>query len=104
MKSLVAVLGAPVAWTLHLLASYAVVGLGCAAGWGRADGSLVLVTAVCLVAALASGKIAYRRWRAVGQGGRERDVMLVGVLGTLVFTLAIALEAAVPMFLPLCPV
>ena len=105
MRSLVAVLGAPVAWMLHLMASYAVVGLACAAGWTRADGSLVLVTAICFVAALASGGVAYRRWRADGHAGDwERDVMLVGVIGTAVFAVAILLEAVVPAFLPLCPV
>jgi len=101
---LVAVLGAPVAWMVHLLASYAVVGLACAAEWSRADGSLVLVTAICLVAALTSGVVAYRRWRVAGHAGDwERDIMLVGVLGTVMFAAAILLEAVVPAFVPLCP-
>jgi hypothetical protein len=103
---LVAVLGAPVAWMLHLLVSYAVVGLACAAGWGRADGSLAIVTAICLAATLAAGAVAYRRWRpepAQAAEG-ERDVVLVGVLGAPVFAVAIVLEAIVPAFLPLCPV
>ena len=100
-----AVLGAPVAWMLHLMASYAVVGLACGAGWSRADGSLVLVTAICLVAALTCGVVAYRHWRAAGDAGDwEGDVMLVGVLGTAVFALAILLQGVVPAFLPLCPV
>jgi len=105
MRLLMAVLGAPVAWMLHLMVSYAVVGLACAAGWNRADGSLVLVTAICLVAALACGVATYRRWRATGHAGDwERDVMLVGVVATAVFALAILLQAVVPAFLPLCPV
>jgi hypothetical protein len=99
--ALVAVLGAPVAWTVHLLASYAVVGLGCAAGWSGPGRSLALVTAICLAAALGSGLLAYRRWRATDAG---TDIVLVGVLGTPVFLLAITLEALVPLFLPLCPV
>jgi hypothetical protein len=103
--SLVGALGAPVAWALHFLASYALVGLACAAGWERADVGLALLTAACLAAALASGVVAYRRWRsAADNGGWEREVMLAGVLGTVLFTLAIALEAAAPVFLPLCPV
>ena len=105
MTSLVAVLGAPVAWMLHLLASYAVVGLACSAEWNRADGSLALVTAICLAAALASGVVAYRRWRVAGRAGDwQRDIMLVGMLGTVVFVPAIVLEAVVPAFVPLCPV
>ena len=105
MMRLVAVLGAPLAWTVHFLASYAVVGLACAAGRTRVDGPLVLVTAICLAAALASGVVAYRRWRADGHvDDGQRDVMLVGVLGTVVFTTAIVLESVVPAFVPLCPV
>jgi uncharacterized membrane protein YhaH (DUF805 family) len=104
MTPLVAVLGAPVAWMLHLLASYAVVGLACAAHWNRAGSTLVLVTAICLAAALASGGVAYRRWRAAGRAGGERDIMLVGIFGTAIFGAAILLESLVPAFVPLCPV
>lgn len=102
---LVAVLGAPLAWTLHLLTSYAIVGLACAAGASQAGRPLALVTAICLAVALASGLVAYRRWRADGQPAEgQRDIMLVGVLGTVVFTTAIVLESVVPVFVPLCPV
>jgi hypothetical protein len=104
MNSLVAVLGAPMAWMAHLLTSYAVVGLACAAGCARADGSLVTVSVACLVGALASGVLAFRRWGAAAHAeGWERDVMLVGVLGSVLFSVAIVLEAVVPVFLPLCP-
>jgi hypothetical protein len=104
MRSLFAVLGAPLAWTVHLLASYAVVGLACATGASRADGPLALLTVLCLAAALASGAVAYRGWHA-GEGSPDgrRDVMLVGVLGTAVFITAILLESVVPAFVPLCP-
>jgi hypothetical protein len=105
MMPLVAVLGAPVAWTVHLLASYAVVGLACAAGASQADRPLGLVTVICLAAALASGLVAYRRWRGDAPSGHgRRDIMLVGVLGTAVFTAAIVLQSVVPAFVPLCPV
>jgi hypothetical protein len=103
MRLLVAVLGAPVAWMTHLMASYMVVGLACALEWTDADASLVAVTVVCLVAAVASGVLALRRWAvAAHQEGWEGDVMLVGVLGAGLFVIAILLEAVVPAFVPLC--
>ncbi len=105
MKSLLAVLGAPMAWMAHLLTSYAVVGLACAGGWPRADGSIMAVTVACLACAFASGVLAFRRWGAAVHGeGWERDIMLVGVLSAVLFAVAIVLEAVVPAFVPLCPV
>jgi hypothetical protein len=104
MSLLVAVLGAPVAWMVHLMASYMVVGLACAMGWPRADASLVALTVVCLLGAVASGVLAFRHWAGtMHQDGWKPDVMLVGVLGAGLFVIAIILEAVVPAFVPLCP-
>jgi hypothetical protein len=104
MNPLIAVLGAPMAWLAHLLISYAVVGLACAAGWPRADGWFVAVTAAALATALASGLLALRRWQAATQPGWERELGLVGILGAVLFGVAIVMQAVVPAFAPLCPV
>jgi hypothetical protein len=104
MRPLIAVLGAPVAWLAHLLISYAAVGLACAAGWPRAHGWFVAVTVAALAAALASGLLALRRWQAATHAGWERELGLVGILGAVLFGVAIIMQAVVPAFAPLCPV
>jgi hypothetical protein len=101
-----AILGAALAWTLHLLASYAVVALACARGWRSAGPALAALTVVCVAAALGSGLLAWRRWRAESAAEAEARpaLMLMGLLASPVFTLAILLGGIVPAVLPLCPV
>jgi len=101
-SSLLALLGAPLAWTAHLLASYAVVGLACASVWRAAGASLAIVTAACAAASLGAGWLAYRLWRTPGPGTASL-LGGVGVSGAALFTVAIVAEGMAPVFLPLCP-
>lgn len=59
---LVALLGAPLAWTLHLLVAYALVAYACSENWGGLRVALVIVTALALAGALASGMLSRRLW------------------------------------------
>jgi hypothetical protein len=104
-RTLAAWLGAPLAWTLHLLASYVVVALACAAGGRRVTPALGAITAVCAILAIANGVVGYRRSRRARATTAEADetLMLVGVLAAPLFTVAIVLEGVVPAFLPPCP-
>lgn len=55
-----ALAGGGTAWALHLFAGYFVVSLGCARGWPALTGTLMAVTAVCTVSALAVAIVAMR--------------------------------------------
>jgi hypothetical protein len=105
-RTSLALLGPAVAWMVHFNASYAVVALGCAAVVSRPGAWLVIVTLVCAAAAMISGGLAVRDWRAARRDAHEGGVtlMAVGALAAVVFTVAIVFEAVVPIFLPYCPV
>ena len=105
MRTAVGLLGAAVAWTVHLNASYAVVALGCAAVVARPGLWLTLATFACAAAAVISGVVALRDWRAARRLGRERHrvLMSTGALSALVFVVAILFEGVTPAVLPACP-
>jgi hypothetical protein len=63
MSTFVALFGGALAWTLHLLASYLAVALWCSTQWGGLAATIVVLTVLCAVAALASAVLAYRLWR-----------------------------------------
>jgi hypothetical protein len=63
----------------------------------------VAVTVAALAAALASGLLAFRCWHVATHTGWERDLGLVGILGAVLFGVAIVMQAVVPAFTPLCP-
>ncbi|HET7586275.1 MAG TPA: hypothetical protein VFK13_15290 [Gemmatimonadaceae bacterium] len=106
-------LGAPAAWTVHLLTSYTVHALGCRAGVGSAlRWWLIGLTLVCAAVATAAGVVGYGTWRRTHQGplgaqsppaGAAAFVGLAGVLLSAVFVLGILLGGLVPAIaLPLC--
>jgi hypothetical protein len=115
MQRLTALLGGPVAWTLHFMASYGVVAVACALGTSGAGVILGVMTVLLAAAALASGLLAFLRWRTAdgeartgsapvgqGRGDAERVLMVVGMLGASLFTVAIVLQGVVPIFVPTC--
>ena len=65
---LLALLGGPVAWTVHLFVAYAIIALWCAKGWPGPDGVLGVLTVLAFAASSASVVLAYRLWRT---GRRE---------------------------------
>jgi len=60
---LLALLGGPVAWTVHLFVGYAVLALWCSRGWPGPDGVLGVLTVFAFAASAASVVLAYRLWR-----------------------------------------
>lgn len=111
--TLFALLGGAVAWTLHFLGSYALVAIGCVAGWGGIRTGLAAGTVVLLTLAVWSTILAWRAWRRVS-GGQHWDIalseprgwfaflMLTGVLMGAVAALTIALEGLGTLALPVC--
>ena len=71
-RMIVAVAGSPLAWTLHLMASYVGVTLWCSLGWGGLGAAVGVITLACAALAIASGAIAFGIWRE-GRALRERD-------------------------------
>lgn len=110
---LYAVLGAPIAWSLHLLTSYFLVALACTTGWSGVVAALLAVTVVFGLAAVGSGVVAYQSWRRLTAaaprrtalnetGARSSFFMLVGIAMAGVFFLIIVLAGLPPFFLPMC--
>jgi hypothetical protein len=105
MRRLTALVGGPVAWTLHFMASYGVVAVACMLGTSGAGVIVGGMTALLAAAAMASGLLAFQRWRSAdgeGRGEAERVLMVVGMLGAGLFTVAIVLQGVVPVFVPTC--
>lgn len=71
-RLLVALATPPVAWTVHLLGAYLVIALWCTQSWGGEGIAIAVLTALCAVACLAAGALAFRLWR-VGQDVRRTD-------------------------------
>lgn len=117
VRLLFALLGGAFAWTLHLLASYAVVAVGCARGWAAARPALIVVTLAALAltgAAAIVGERARARsstladtTRRTGQApaiDAARFTLSVGGGLSALFAFLILLGGAVPFLTPLCAV
>ena len=121
---LVALLGSPLAWVVHLLASYLIVAMWCAARWDGIGVAIAGITLLCAAGAIASGALALRRWRHSRAGlGRDNEpgvpgswddrmsergarVVFLSVMGLFmaaVFTWLIVLQGMPPLFASACP-
>ena len=101
-RLLFGVLGGPVAWSLHLLASYAVVGLGCMLRWRSAAIGLFALTIACAVAASAAGLVAWRDRRRATPATSRHLLGTIGVILAAVFLGVIVLGGVAPVMVPLC--
>jgi hypothetical protein len=108
-----AVLGAPLAWVVHLGVSYFLVALGCSTRWSGTDAALAVATLLLAAVAAGAGLVAHRAWRQVrvqqawltsmGEPrGRSSFLTLVGVGVAAIFTLLILLAGLPPLFVPTC--
>src|SRR5688572_4063492 len=77
-RLLLALLGGPVAWTVHLFVGYAVLALWCSKGWPGPDGVLGVLTVFAFAASAASVVVAYRLWRLGRQELLSNDPRPVG--------------------------
>lgn len=112
-RLLFAVLGAPIAWVVHFLGSYALVAVGCVAGWQGVRLSVGVGTAVAAAVALWATLAAWRGWRAAS-GRQPLDealgeprgwlafLMLTGVMLGAVSVFTIVLEGVGSVALPVC--
>ena len=124
-RLLLALLGGPLAWTLHLLAGYLVVTVWCSSGWSGADQVVGILTLLCAGAAAASGMLAFRLWRQgqrvllrdeepggpeswdsrMGErGARGAFLAVLALLMGGLFAYLIVLQGLPPLFAPTCPV
>jgi hypothetical protein len=100
VRRLVGVFGGPVAWTLQLLASYAVVAAGCATRWNGTTAVLAAITIACAAASAGAGVIAWR-----DRNDTEATVRLLATIGlglALLFFGVIALGGVAPALVALC--
>jgi hypothetical protein len=94
------VFGGPLAWTLHLLLSYAVVAVGCATRWNGTAVALVAITIACAATSAGAGVVAWR-----DRNDTETTVRLLATIGlglALLFFGVIALGGVVPAMVELC--
>ncbi len=116
-RLIVAVFGGAVAWSLHLVLSYLVVGLACRpsepvlpAGGGLITAILLALSIATAAATVGAAIIAARIWRDGdgdddGEAGRSRGrrgLGFVGLLLNLVFLVTIVLGASAAFVLPTC--
>ena len=115
---LAALLGAPVAWTLHLLVAYVLVALDCATSWAGGRVAVAALTVVTLGAAVASGVLARRLWVRAREVDRPTDdawdarmgertarvsfLMVVGLANAVLFGIGIAYQAVPVLLVPVC--
>ena len=116
---LAALLGAPVAWTLHLFVSYSVVAVDCATRWGGGRIAVVVATVVALLATAACGLLARRLWMRSREVDRPTDdhwdarmgertarvsfLMVSGLVLSILFGIAILYAGLPVIFLATCP-
>ena len=113
--------GAPAAWTLQILASYAVSSDACtltqgeagqarAAGFGAEPALLLAINLACLALAGAAAWLSWSHWRrSRGEGsdpsigrGRTHFLALCGVLSGAIFVTAILFDTLEPLMVPMC--
>jgi hypothetical protein len=109
---LVALLGAPLVWAIHLGLSYFLVAVDCGSGWDGARTGIVIATIASTVAALAAGWFAWRLWkrlRAQNAPGTAFDppqtnefLVLSGAMLAPLFAGVIVLAGISPFFVALC--
>ena len=110
MRLLFGLLGGPLAWAIHLLASYGLVAIACLNGWTEARLALGIVTVVALAVAIGAGIVAARTAAraplldAVTGGAAARFTLGLGTRLSALFGFLILLGGLVPFMAPLCPV
>lgn len=116
---LMALIGAPVVWTMHLFISYTVVAVDCATPWSNGRVVVALVTALAILMTLGCGVLARRVWvraRAIDRptddswdarmgerSARVSFLMVTGLVLSILFTIAIAYVGIPLLFLATCP-
>jgi hypothetical protein len=108
---LVALLGAPVVWMVHLAVSYFLVVLDCNTAWDGGQGAVLAATLAGAGAAAGTGVFAWREWKRARRS-RAGDLLeaadtreflaLAGAGLAALFTGAVVLTGLSPLFLPTC--
>lgn len=109
---LFAAFGPAVAWASHFLLVYLLNAVFCSSGTGG-DIAIYIATAAFAAFALLAGRTALRRWRAldldaglrtlIGETTDRMGILLfIGMAGSVLFSLLILVEGAVPLFVRSC--
>jgi hypothetical protein len=119
-----ALVGSPLAWTVHLLGGYLIVALWCAESWPGAGAAIGVLTAVCAAGAVGAGAVAFRLWRRAQagllsdeepggpepwdarmgeRGARAAFLAVMSLFLAALFLFLIVLQALPPLFAEACP-
>jgi hypothetical protein len=96
--------GGGIAWTVHLLAAYFLIALGCPRAWPL-GWLIAVVTLLAAGVSLTTGVLSVRGWRrrtASGDGGATPLLYGAAALLAGLFTLAILLGGVTTLILPPC--
>jgi hypothetical protein len=103
-----ALLGGPIAWSAHLLASYPLVSVACQLQTTAPLNLITAITATLAAAAGITGAVAHRRIGQDGPGGlgdsyaRARFMALAGLIAGAFFTFVILVEGLPPLLQDPC--
>jgi len=110
---LFAAFGPAVAWASHFLLVYLLNSVFCSSSSTGGDLAIYVTTAAFTAIALLAGRTALRRWSELGHDrslrtlvgeptGRTGILLFVGMAGSVLFSLLILVEGAVPLFVRSC--
>lgn len=115
-----AFIGSAIVWVGHFMVIWFLGEVGCLAGLGNQTilgvnvifGLSLVVTLLALIAAVASGAVAYRIWQQVHKletqdeiyatHERQHFMALFGMLAAAIFTVAILVQTAPLFVIPIC--
>lgn len=112
---LFAAFGPALAWASHFLLVYLLNSLFCSRSSTGGDLAIYVATAAFITVAMVAGRTAFRRWSALGHdrglrtlAGEPTDrtaiLLFIGIAGSVLFSLLILVEGAVPLFVRSCSV
>jgi cytochrome c biogenesis factor len=106
-------LGAPIAWSLHLMSSYLLATVACSMGWAAIGPAFLMTTGFFALMSASAGLVAYREWQAIRTTGASSEadsahdrtafLMVVGMALATLFLLIVLLGGLIPLFVPYCP-
>jgi hypothetical protein len=106
-------LGAPVAWSIHLGVVYLLVSVLCAEGAANADLWIHLSGVPFLAVSVMAGAVGWRKWRMLRAGagwksalarprGSAGLLLTMGIVAAAGFSMRIVLESPAPLFIATC--
>ncbi|MGJ0484060.1 MAG: hypothetical protein ACR65R_05935 [Methylomicrobium sp.] len=123
LRLLLALVGAPSAWLIQLIVSEPLAAYACfpyqvplsAPIWEKLPVLLAAISLICLGVALFSGYLAWKSWHELAhepeehgkeiaevKSGRPRFLIILGLMSSFIFIVAVVFNACAVLLVPLC--